>query len=148
VFSSYSDQHCPPKQEASRRSAGVRGTPALLPADIPDSFATTNRGEDCELMPPRSERSGVSKDSPVPLPTLELCCAGCGYGARRRTEPERCPMCGGNAWTLGGWQPFAELAPSAETEAQYAMLIEDADAPLLAEHVIADSGVPAVVAAV
>ena len=83
----------------------------------------------------------------MPLPTLELCCAGCGYGARRRTEPERCPMCGGNAWALGGWQPFAELAPSAETEAQYAMPIEDADAPLLAEHVIADSGVPAGVAA-
>jgi len=100
-----------------------------------------------ELMPPRSERSGVSKDSPVPSPTLELCCAGCGYGARRRTEPERCPMCGGNAWALGGWQPFAELAPSAETEAQYAMLIEDADAPLGAEQAIADPGVPAGVAA-
>jgi hypothetical protein len=57
-------------------------------------------------------------------------------------------MCGGNAWTLGGWQPFVELAPSAETEAQYAMLIEDADATLLAEHVIADSAVPAGVAAV
>jgi hypothetical protein len=56
-------------------------------------------------------------------------------------------MCGGNAWTLGGWQPFVELAPSAETEAQHAMLIEDADATLLAEHVIADSGVTAGVAA-
>jgi hypothetical protein len=98
-------------------------------------------------MLPRSEKSGVSKDSPVPLPTLELCCAGCGYGARRRTEPERCPMCGGNAWALGGWQPFAELAPSAETETRYAMLIKNADAPLGAEHAIADSGVPAVVAA-
>ena len=56
-------------------------------------------------------------------------------------------MCGGNAWILGGWQPFAELAPSAEPEARYAMLIEDADAPLVAEHAIADSGVSAGVAA-
>jgi hypothetical protein len=56
-------------------------------------------------------------------------------------------MCGGNAWTLGGWQPFADLAPSAENETRYAMLIEDADAPLGAEQAIADSGVPAGVAA-
>jgi rubrerythrin len=27
-------------------------------------------------------------------------CDGCGYGARRPSTPERCPMCGGTGWSL------------------------------------------------
>jgi rubrerythrin len=27
-------------------------------------------------------------------------CAECGYGARGRTAPTRCPMCGGTSWGL------------------------------------------------
>jgi hypothetical protein len=31
-------------------------------------------------------------------------CDGCGYGASRRTEPSRCPMCGGAAWAEEAWR--------------------------------------------
>jgi rubrerythrin len=27
-------------------------------------------------------------------------CDGCGYGARRPSTPDRCPMCGGTGWSL------------------------------------------------
>lgn len=36
-------------------------------------------------------------------------CGGCGYGATRRTEPARCPMCGGGAWAEEAWRPSEEL---------------------------------------
>ncbi len=78
-----------------------------------------------------SEEQGVLENIPLPLPMLELRCAGCGYGARRRTEPERCPMCGGTAWTREGWQLFAGLARSVETATQRrATAVDDALAPL------------------
>jgi hypothetical protein len=82
-------------------------------------------------MRPRSEESGFSEDMPLPLPLLALRCAGCGYGARKRTEPERCPMCGGKTWEVEGWQPFAELERALETAAQlHAAVTDDASAPL------------------
>ena len=28
----------------------------------------------------------------------EFRCAGCGYGARCKIAPERCPMCSGSVW--------------------------------------------------
>ena len=55
-------------------------------------------------------------------PLLAYRCRGCGYGASRRTAPERCPMCGGAAWENEGWRPFAAAAAE-----------QDADAPLLRE---------------
>jgi hypothetical protein len=79
----------------------------------------------------RSEELAFSKDVSAPLPLLALRCTGCGYGARKRTEPERCPMCGGKTWAVEGWQPFAELERALETAAQrHATLIDDASAPL------------------
>jgi len=82
-------------------------------------------------MPPRSEESGFPEDTLLPLPLLALRCAGCGYGARKRTEPERCPMCGGKAWAVEGWQPFAELERPLEIAVQlHAAVIDDASAPL------------------
>jgi hypothetical protein len=36
-------------------------------------------------------------------------CDACGYGASRRTEPVRCPMCGGTAWVEEAWRPTAAL---------------------------------------
>ena len=36
-------------------------------------------------------------------------CCGCGYGAVRRSEPQRCPMCGSTTWEIEGWRPYAEL---------------------------------------
>ena len=36
-------------------------------------------------------------------------CDACGYGASRRTEPSRCPMCGGGAWGEEPWRPADEL---------------------------------------
>jgi hypothetical protein len=95
------------------------------------SFATTTRGEDRQMMRPRSEESGYTEDGPVPLPLLALRCAGCGYGARTRTEPERCRMCGGKAWAVEGWQPFAELERALQTGLQlHAAVMADASAPL------------------
>ena len=86
-----------------------------------------------------SEESGVPENIPLPLPMLELRCAGCGYGARRRIEPEHCPMCGGTAWTREGWQLFADLARSIETATQWhATAADDALAPLTPDPAIAD----------
>jgi rubrerythrin len=31
-------------------------------------------------------------------PFFEFRCSDCGYGARCRMAPERCPMCGHGAW--------------------------------------------------
>lgn len=40
-------------------------------------------------------------------------CEHCGYGASRRTEPERCPMCKRSDWHEEGWSPFAgDLDPA------------------------------------
>jgi rubrerythrin len=39
-------------------------------------------------------------------PTLELRCAGCGYGAVAAHEI-RCPMCGGETWDFAEWRPFS-----------------------------------------
>jgi rubrerythrin len=36
-------------------------------------------------------------------------CIGCGYGASCRIAPERCPMCGGQAWEYGTRQWSADL---------------------------------------
>jgi uncharacterized protein with PIN domain len=36
-------------------------------------------------------------------------CDDCGYGASRRTEPARCPMCGGAAWAEQDWRPMETL---------------------------------------
>lgn len=33
-------------------------------------------------------------------------CEGCGYGASTRTEPNRCPMCGGAVWRTGRTRRF------------------------------------------
>jgi hypothetical protein len=39
-------------------------------------------------------------------PLLSFRCAECGYGARRRSAPHRCPMCGGTEWEEEGWSSF------------------------------------------
>lgn len=36
-------------------------------------------------------------------------CGDCGYGASRRTEPSRCPMCGGTGWAEERWRPTDAL---------------------------------------
>jgi rubredoxin len=42
-------------------------------------------------------------------PRREYHCVACGYGAIRRSPPDRCPLCGGVNWREAGWKPFAEL---------------------------------------
>jgi hypothetical protein len=37
------------------------------------------------------------------MPLRRFRCGDCGYGASRRTEPARCPMCGGGVWAGGVW---------------------------------------------
>ena len=43
-------------------------------------------------------------------------CAGCGYGASRRAEPERCPMCGGCSWDPDEWPTTGRLGEEAWAE--------------------------------
>jgi len=42
-------------------------------------------------------------------PLFRFRCAGCSYGASRRSAPERCPMCGGSTWDYDSWRPFSNL---------------------------------------
>lgn len=42
-------------------------------------------------------------------PLRRFRCEGCGYGASRRLEPDRCPMCGGTAWGEEAWRPAEAL---------------------------------------
>jgi hypothetical protein len=43
------------------------------------------------------------------LPLRRFRCEGCGYGASRRMEPDRCPMCGGAEWGEEAWRPADAL---------------------------------------
>jgi len=43
------------------------------------------------------------------LPLRRFRCDGCGYGASRRMEPTRCPMCGGEAWSEDAIRPHEQL---------------------------------------
>ena len=43
------------------------------------------------------------------LPLRRFRCDGCGYGASRRMEPTRCPMCGGANWAEHLFRPSDEL---------------------------------------
>ncbi|HEY3543449.1 MAG TPA: hypothetical protein VGK79_13005 [Gaiellaceae bacterium] len=43
------------------------------------------------------------------LPLRRFHCESCGYGASRRTEPARCPMCGGESWAEDAWEPSEAL---------------------------------------
>jgi hypothetical protein len=36
-------------------------------------------------------------------------CETCGYGASRRSEPARCPMCGGASWAEMASEPGDDL---------------------------------------
>jgi rubrerythrin len=42
----------------------------------------------------------------------DLYCSGCGYGIVARTEPPRCPMCGGQSWLVRGAVAAAAAAPA------------------------------------
>ena len=71
-----------------------------------------------------------------PTPLLRYSCAGCGYGASRRSAPSRCPMCGGRVWAEEGWTPFAAVADDLVAAARRAGLLAgtDSDAPLVREE--------------
>jgi len=43
------------------------------------------------------------------LPLRRFRCTDCNYGASRRTEPARCPMCGGATWGEEPWEPTEAL---------------------------------------
>jgi hypothetical protein len=43
------------------------------------------------------------------LPLRRFRCTDCNYGASRRTEPARCPMCGGATWDEEPWEPSEAL---------------------------------------
>ena len=74
----------------------------------------------------------VSADA---APLLRYRCTDCGYGASRRQEPERCPMCGGIAWDEEGWKPFGDVSADLGAAARRAALRSgaDSDAPLIRE---------------
>jgi hypothetical protein len=50
-------------------------------------------------------------------------CSGCGYGARAKIAPERCPMCGGSTWEYAPWRPFSAL--EAERRDEEVVLAEE-----------------------
>jgi rubredoxin len=87
------------------------------------------------------EHERMSRVSALPL--LRFRCDGCGYGASSRHEPERCPMCGGAAWSEEGWTPFASLASDLFPVSLRAEMVvgADANAPL-ARETGERSGVP------
>jgi hypothetical protein len=41
-----------------------------------------------------------AREAIVDRPLQDFRCAACGYGARRRIAPERCPMCAGSVWEM------------------------------------------------
>jgi hypothetical protein len=43
------------------------------------------------------------------LPLRRFRCSECNYGASRRTEPTRCPMCGSATWAEEPWEPGESL---------------------------------------
>ena len=45
-------------------------------------------------------------------------CDECGYGASRRTEPVRCPMCGGAKWNEDAWRPSDALVQDLDPATQ------------------------------
>jgi hypothetical protein len=65
----------------------------------------------------------------------EYRCVDCGYGARRRAAPDRCPMCGGGAWSAVGRGVFEDMTAQLVASARRAALLTggDADAPLVRE---------------
>jgi hypothetical protein len=62
-------------------------------------------------------------------------CVDCGYGARRRGAPDRCPMCGGAAWSLVGGGALQDMTGQLVASARRAALLAggDADSPLVRE---------------
>ena len=54
-------------------------------------------------------RSGASQ--PIAArPLQDFRCAACGYGARRRAAPERCPMCAGSGWEVARSPSVVDLS--------------------------------------
>ena len=51
----------------------------------------------------------MSQQQDKRLDLRRFTCDDCGYGASRRTEPTRCPMCGGADWAEHTWRPSVEL---------------------------------------
>ena len=37
---------------------------------------------------------------------MDVCCAGCGYGAVVESMPPQCPMCSGTTWDFAAWRPL------------------------------------------
>ena len=83
----------------------------------------------------------------MPLPTLELCCAGCGYGARRRTGLNAARCVGETRGYLEAGSRLLKLAPSMNPRRGTRAHRRCRNAPLVAEHAITDSSVSAGVAA-
>ena len=67
-------------------------------------------------------------------PLLSFRCADCGYGARRRSSPHRCPLCGCTQWEEEGWTPFSTLLDLTTAEAE-----EEASTPLHREALEVDA---------
>ena len=60
-----------------------------------------------QLLPADDDEAPRSRSGP----TIHFECSVCGYGARRSTPPERCPMCQGEAtWIRAPWRGFSRSA--------------------------------------
>jgi hypothetical protein len=67
---------------------------------------------------PQHDNWFTTPPSRTGLPLRRFRCDDCGYGASRRTEPVRCPMCGCNTWAEEPWRPsnalFRDLDPASQ----------------------------------
>jgi hypothetical protein len=67
-------------------------------------------------MPPQNDNWFTTPPTRTGLPLRRFRCDDCGYGASRRTEPTRCPMCGCTSWAEEPWRPndalFRDLDPA------------------------------------
>jgi len=87
-------------------------------------------GSGSRVMLSRMSRPPERRASPAPLQGFR--CSSCGYGAVRRSEPHRCPMCGSTSWEAEGWKPYAALLGDLTAEAEERSA-EEATAPLQRE---------------
>jgi hypothetical protein len=67
-------------------------------------------------MPQQHDNWFTTPPTRTGLPLRRFRCDDCGYGASRRTQPSRCPMCGCTTWEEEAWRPsdalFRDLDPA------------------------------------
>ena len=61
------------------------------------------------MQPPQQDNWFTTPPTRMGVQLRRFRCDECGYGASRRTEPSRCPMCGNGSWAEEPWRPSESL---------------------------------------